>query len=116
MQKSKVYFGSTPLNLDQGTTHLDTVEINQETFFKIENVNQMNPFFMTIVSDVDHWMFISSTGGLTCGRVNAESALFPYYTDDKIHDSAETTGSNSIILVSKDEQSFFMETVFVTSP
>ena len=106
MQKSKVYFGSTPLNLDQGTTHLDTVEINQETFFKIENVNQMNPFFMTIVSDVDHWMFISSTGGLTCGRVNAESALFPYYTDDKIHDSAETTGSNSIILVSKDEQSF----------
>ena len=44
-------------------------------------------------------MFISSTGGLTAGRKNCDFALFPYYTDDKITESAETTGSKTVILV-----------------
>jgi hypothetical protein len=106
MQHAKLYFGSSSLNDEKGKTSLETVIINEETFFKIENYHHMNPFFMTIVSDTDHWMFISSTGGLTCGRKNAESALFPYYTDDKIHDSIETTGSNTILIVSDDEKTF----------
>ena len=59
----------------------------------------MRPFFMSIVSHSDHWMFISSTGGLTAGRKNSDFALFPYYTDDKITESAETTGSKTVILV-----------------
>lgn len=110
MQKiPNLIFGNSTLNDEKGRTSLETVTINQESFFKIENYNLMNPFFMTVVSDVDHWMFISSTGGLTCGRKNAESALFPYYTDDKIHDSFENTGSNTIIIVSKDEQNFLVK-------
>eukprot|EP01093_Parvamoeba_rugata_P019990 TRINITY_DN9428_c0_g1_i4.p1 TRINITY_DN9428_c0_g1~~TRINITY_DN9428_c0_g1_i4.p1 ORF type:complete len:381 (-),score=81.89 TRINITY_DN9428_c0_g1_i4:542-1684(-) len=59
----------------------------------------MRPFFMSIVSDSNHWMFISSNGGLTAGRKNSENAIFPYYTDDKITESAEITGSKSIFLV-----------------
>jgi hypothetical protein len=59
----------------------------------------MRPFFMSIVSDSNHWMFIGSNGGLTAGRKDAEYALFPYYTDDKIVESAETTGSKTIFLV-----------------
>jgi len=54
---------------------------------------------MSIVSDSDHWMFISSNGGLSAGRKNADYALFPYYTDDKITESTEITGSKSIFLV-----------------
>jgi hypothetical protein len=54
---------------------------------------------MSIVSDSNHWMFISSNGALTAGRKNAEFALFPYYTDDKITESSEITGSKSIFLV-----------------
>lgn len=54
---------------------------------------------MSIVSDSNHWMFISSNGGLTAGRKNSEYALFPYYTDDKITESAEITGSKSIFRV-----------------
>jgi hypothetical protein len=42
-------------------------------------------------------MFIASNGGLTAGRVNADSALFPYSTDDKIIDSCEYVGSTTII-------------------
>jgi hypothetical protein len=106
MQHKNLFFGGSSLNDEKGKTSLETVIINEETFFKIENYHHMNPFFMTIVSDTDHWMFISSTGGLTCGRKNAESALFPYYTDDKIHDSIETTGSNTTLIVLDDEKSF----------
>jgi hypothetical protein len=106
MNPSNLFFGSASLNDENAEISLETVTVNKESFFKIANVNHMNPFFMTIVSDVDHWMFISSTGGLTCGRKNADSALFPYYTDDKIHDSFETTGSNTTIIVSRDEKNF----------
>ena len=80
-------------------TAIDFVKINNENYYKISNSNSMRPFFMSIVSDSNHWMFISSNGGLTAGRKNAEYALFPYYTDDKITESAEITGSKSIFLV-----------------
>jgi hypothetical protein len=76
-------------------------EIGDEIFYKISNVDLMNAFFMSIVSDSNHWMFISSNGGLSIGRKNAEHALFPYYTDDKITASAENTGSKSIFWVEK---------------
>ena len=50
---------------------LDYVLIDNEKFFKISNSDNMRPFFMSIVSDSDHWMFISSNGGLTAGRRNS---------------------------------------------
>jgi len=59
----------------------------------------MRPFFMNIVSDSNHWMFISSNGGLTAGRKNNSYALFPYYTDDKITEFADVTGSKTIFQV-----------------
>jgi hypothetical protein len=62
----------------------ELVTFDNESYYKISNSHAMRPFFMTIVSDSDHWMFISSNGGLTAGRKNAEFAIFPYYTDDKI--------------------------------
>ena len=70
-----------------------------EKWFKISDHDRMRPFFMSIVSDSNHWMFISSNGGLTAGRKNSEYALFPYYTDDKITESADITGSKTIFQV-----------------
>ena len=75
-----------------------------ENFFKISNSDEMRPFFMSIVSASNHWMFISSNGGLTAGRQNSEFSLFPYYTDDKITESADVTGSKSIFQVEKNGQ------------
>jgi len=72
-------------------------EIGGETYYKISNYDRMRPFFMSIVSDSDHWLFISSNGGLTAGRKNSNHALFPYYSDDKISDFAEITGSKTIV-------------------
>jgi hypothetical protein len=75
------------------------VKFENESYFKISNHDAMRPFFMSIVSDANHWMFISSNGGLSAGRKNPEYALFPYYTDDKITESADITGSKTIFQI-----------------
>jgi len=80
------------------------VTIDNEIYYKISNSDKMRPFFMSIVSDSNHWMFISSNGSLTAGRKNSEFALFPYYTDDKITEAAEITGSKSIFQVQKNNE------------
>ncbi len=85
------------------------VTLNGEAFYQIANYDRMRPFFMSLVSDADHWMFISSTGALTAGRGNADLALFPYATDDKIHDSADITGSKTLLLVRQRSRDYLWE-------
>jgi len=70
-----------------------------ERFYAIRNVDKMDPFFISVISNVDHWLFVSSNGGLTAGRVSPDTALFPYITVDKIHDSTPHTGSKTILRV-----------------
>jgi hypothetical protein len=84
-------------------------------FFKISNCDLMRPFFMSIVSDSNHWMFISSNGGLSAGRKNAEFALFPYYTDDKITEFADITGSKTIFQIESNNENYFEEMVSETA-
>ncbi len=79
------------------------VKIENEGYFKISNHDTMRPFFMSMVSDANHWLFISSNGGLSAGRKNPEYALFPYYTDDKITESADITGSKTIFQIQIDD-------------
>ncbi|MCB9284714.1 MAG: hypothetical protein H6563_11615 [Lewinellaceae bacterium] len=93
----------------KSTVGIDPVQIGNETFFRISNSDALRPFFMSIISDSNHWMFIASNGGLSAGRKNAEYALFPYYTDDKIVESAEITGSKSIFLVRREDTSHIWE-------
>ena len=71
--------------------------INGEHFYEIANYDQMKPFFISLASDTDLWMYLASTGGLTCGRRSPQEALFPYYTDDKITESYEFTGPRTLI-------------------
>lgn len=88
----------------QKLVDMELTQINGEKFYKISHHDQLRPFFMSVVSDSNHWMFISSNGGLTAGRKNAEFALFPYYTDDKITEFADITGSKTIFQIhQKDE-------------
>ncbi|MCR9016620.1 hypothetical protein [Aquiflexum gelatinilyticum] len=88
-------------------SELRMVEVDNQTYFQILNVDQMRPFFMSIVSSSNHWLFISSNGGISAGRKNSDFALFPYYTDDKITESADITGSKSIFQV-KTEDGFLV--------
>jgi hypothetical protein len=72
----------------------------------------MDPFFISIVSGFDHWMFLSTTGGITAGRKNSESALFPYYTEDKITDNSGTTGSLTHLIVSREGEEDYVWSPF----
>ncbi len=94
---------------------LQSVVINEEIFYKIPNVQSMRPFFMSIVSDSNHWLFVSSNGGMSAGRKNSEFALFPYYTDDKITDMAEVTGNKTLLRLTKDGKKIVWEPFSVRS-
>jgi len=94
---------------------LNEVKMGDEIFYKISNTDKMRPFFMSIVSDSNHWMFVSSNGGISAGRKNPNFALFPYYTDDKITESSEITGSKTIIRIAKNNTTFLWEPFSVRS-
>lgn len=107
--KKSIYSGNAQLKFPGTEVEGGFVEIENETFYKISNCNQMPDFLMTIVSDSDHWMFISGNGSLSAGRKDRNNALFPYYTDDKIHDSKGITGSRTFLLVSRDDKTSLWE-------
>jgi hypothetical protein len=70
-----------------------------EKFYCIEGFEQMPPFLLSLVSSSDQWLFIASNGALTAGRKSPDTALFPYYTVDKIFHSADITGSKTLLRV-----------------
>lgn len=57
----------------------------------------MRPFLINLASDSDLWMFVTSVGGLTAGRVDAEGSLFPYETVDRLYDAGAHTGPVTLI-------------------
>lgn len=83
--------------------HGKFITINDERFYQISNVDQMAPFFISVVSASNHWLFISSTGSLSAGRIRPENALFPYRSVDHIHENADNTGSKAVLRVKKGE-------------
>ena len=44
-------------------------------------------------------MFVSSTGGLTAGRVEAQQCIFPYETDDRLHHLSGRVGPVTVLSV-----------------
>jgi hypothetical protein len=101
---AKIWVENNPLFVSNESVTGEYVTIGNESYYKISNYDGMRPFFMSLVSHADHWMFISSKGGLSAGRINENNALFPYYTDDKITDSSDITGSKTLILVSRENK------------
>ncbi len=76
-----------------------TLEGENGQFYKIENYDCMDDFFMTITSASDIWNFCWSQGGITAGRIDCDHAVFPYYTADKVSDAKSYTGSYTAIRV-----------------
>ncbi|WP_225036923.1 hypothetical protein [Winogradskyella sp. SM1960] len=109
MTKKPVYIGNNRASNDEFEVKGELVSLHNEDYYKISNSDKMRPFFMSLVSNSNHWMFISSNGALTAGRKDSNNALFPYYTDDKITESLETTGSKTIVQVHKDDKTFLWE-------
>ncbi|MBE0424287.1 MAG: hypothetical protein IBX66_10170 [Lutibacter sp.] len=108
-KKKTIYIGNKEASFDANEVEGHLITIGNESYYKISNVNKMRPFFMSIVSNSNHWMFLSSNGGLSVGRKNSNNALFPYYTDDKITESAEITGSKTIVQIHSEGKSYLWE-------
>jgi hypothetical protein len=96
-----IFIGDTIQHLPKQGIEGEFVSMQGEMYYRIKNYDAMRPFFMSVVSSSDHWLFISSTGGLTAGRVSAEQALFPYYTEDKLSENFENTGAKAILRVTR---------------
>lgn len=99
MNNKNIFIGKQEVLINKEKVAGSLVKINNENFYKIANYDKMQPFLMSIVSATDHWLYISSKGGLTAGRKNSDNALFPYYNDDVLHDVNEVTGSKTIIRI-----------------
>ena len=67
-----IFIGNTRFQQSNQDVSGEFVSILGDVFYKIKNFDSMPPFFMSIVSSSNHWLFISSTGGLSAGRVSAE--------------------------------------------
>ena len=89
--------------VDSGAASGAFVDIDGERFYAINDVDRIPPFFISVVSSSDHWLFASSTGGLTAGRVSPDTALFPYITVDKVHESGLHTGPRTLLRVHSDD-------------
>lgn len=94
---------------EESLVEIKRLKIEGENFFCISNHDEMRPFFMSVVSDSNHWLFISSNGGISAGRKSAEYALFPYYTADKITESYDNTGSKSIFQIIENNETHVWE-------
>ncbi len=74
-------------------------QIDGESYYTIRDYDRLQPFLMSVVSDSDHWLFVSSNGGLTAGRANPNHSLFPYDSEDKIHQCYDHTGPRTAMWV-----------------
>ena len=55
-----LYLGETPFNSPSKAVEGDYVLRDSEPFYRIANVDSMDDFFISVVSDSDHWLFISA--------------------------------------------------------
>jgi hypothetical protein len=84
---------------DGPAVHGAFVTEGDETWYRIDGVDRLPPFFMALAGDSDLWAYVSTAGSLTAGRRDAEGAFLPYETVDKIHLRGEHTGPRTWIWI-----------------
>lgn len=104
-----MFVAGCPLKTRAARVTGDYVTLLGESFYRIQNYDAIPPFFISLASSSDHWLFISTTGGLTAGRKNADHALFPYYTEDRITENYDNTGSKTLLIVDDGEHAQLWE-------
>jgi hypothetical protein len=104
-----MHIGNETLKITDEPVKGSIVTFDEKPYYRIENFDRMPPFFISVISDSDIWMFISSTGALTAGRRNPDNALFPYYNDDRIHDDHNSTGSKTFVRITLRNKTYLWE-------
>ena len=70
-----------------------------EAGYEIRGYDSMPPFLISLPTDTDLWMFISSSGGVTAGRRDPDGALLPYETVDRLHDAHMWAGPVTLLRI-----------------
>ena len=109
MTSKSVFLGASPLAAGGNSVTGSYVQRGDEVFYRIENFSDMDDFFISVVSDSNHWLFISTRGGLSAGRTDCDSALFPYYTEDKLRENSANTGSRTLLLIEAADKQILWE-------
>jgi len=104
-----IRFGETVCRTPDAGVTSGFATIDGVRYAGIANVDRMVPFFMSIASDSDAWLFIGSNGPFVAGRRSPDTALFPYQTVDKILRAPTTSGARTVFLVSRADRTFLWE-------
>lgn len=104
-----MFVADAPLHLPVARVMGGYVTLLGEPYYRIRHYDAMPPFFVSVVSISDHWLFVSTTGGITAGRKNADHALFPYYTEDRLTENHDNTGSKTLLFVTSADRTQFWE-------
>jgi len=67
-----LFIGNNLIQSEKKTVEGQFVQIDDEKYYQIKNYDSMQPFFISLASDSNHWMYISSSGGLSAGRKNPD--------------------------------------------
>ncbi len=100
-QGEALHFGGGPVPRDDRAATGRLTRAFGEDCYLIEDAQSLSPFLVSVVSDSDHWLFVSSNGGLTAGRRSPATALFPYVTEDKLADAPGLTGPVTSLIASR---------------
>ncbi len=81
----------------------EIVSINGTEYYRIRNHARMDPFFTTVMSSSNLWLYASSTGALAAGRTRPDNSLFPYDSVDRIHAAAGRRGPYTAVRVTGED-------------
>jgi hypothetical protein len=65
MQTQEIFLGGHRLQSAHSAISEEQTVIDGVTHYTIDGYDHMDPFFMSIISYSDHWLYLSSRGGLT---------------------------------------------------
>ncbi|MCA9322593.1 MAG: hypothetical protein KDB53_17760 [Planctomycetes bacterium] len=80
-----------------GSPRTGFIESDGRWFDRIDDVQLLDPFLMSLPSTDDSWIFVASNGAVTMGRGSPGNALFPYETVDRLYEARHSTGPITLI-------------------
>ncbi len=98
-ESAPVWMGSAVIHPVEAEVSGEHVLLDGEPYICLHNVDTLKPFFMSIVSNCDLWIFVGSNSPFTAGRVHPDGAIFPYQTADKIMRYPDSAGAMTILRV-----------------
>ena len=77
MTNETLYLGDNPLIASSAAVQGDYVTRDGESYYRIANVDGMDDFFISVVSDSNHWMFISTRRRSVCRANGLRQCVVP---------------------------------------